>query len=117
VAAGVPRLDAIVGKRLLADLERLTEYLPLAIAVAATAAAFNTGLVTTSYATGKTKAKKFAGGLLGTNLGTVITSYWDKQTTGQAKSDGGIGLNDVWGVLRASSPTCFGRFLERSAQQ
>jgi hypothetical protein len=44
---------------------------------------YSTGVVTGSY----------AGGLVGNNLGTIISSFWDIETSGQASNRGGKGLS------------------------
>ncbi|MDD3594689.1 MAG: GLUG motif-containing protein, partial [Candidatus Gastranaerophilales bacterium] len=55
------------------------------------------GTITNSYATAKVSRGDKChglGGLVGWNYGGTITnSYWDKQTSGQATSDGGKGKN------------------------
>ena len=45
------------------------------------------------YSKGLVTGNVDTGGLIGNNTGTVSASYWDKQTSGQATSDGGVGLN------------------------
>ena len=56
--------------------------------------ALNGGAVSTSYATGAASGLSNVGGLVGDSQGgTVSTSYWDTQTTGQnASAGGGTGL-------------------------
>jgi hypothetical protein len=52
-------------------------------------AGYNSGTVSNCYATGAVSGFQYTGGLVGYNyLGTVINSYWDKQTTGQSTSSG-----------------------------
>ncbi|UTF59038.1 MBG domain-containing protein [Gilvimarinus sp. DA14] len=53
------------------------------------------GEISSSYATGNT-AGSSTGGLVGSNGGSVINSYWDTFTTGQATSDGGTAVNGDW---------------------
>ncbi|MDD4806324.1 MAG: GLUG motif-containing protein, partial [Candidatus Cloacimonetes bacterium] len=50
----------------------------------------STGSITNSYSTGTVSGGQ-KGGLLGSNGGSVISSYWDTQTSGQATSFGGTG--------------------------
>lgn len=50
------------------------------------------GIIRNSYATGSVRGTNNVGGLVGYNYGTVTSSYWDTQTTGQATSAGGTGL-------------------------
>jgi len=49
-----------------------------------------TGSIENTYSTGFIDGNG-AGGLLGTNNGTVIDSFWDKDTSGQSTSAGGAG--------------------------
>jgi len=49
--------------------------------------------VSSSYATGDVSGDENTGGLVGRNGGTVESSYWDVDTSGQEESDGGTGLN------------------------
>jgi hypothetical protein len=50
------------------------------------------GTITTSYSTGLVGVEIIAGGLVGLRIGGVATqSFWDTQTSGQTRSDGGIG--------------------------
>lgn len=51
------------------------------------------GGVTECYAAGAVAGAEKTGGLAGTNSGTVSSSWWDKQTSGQAGSAGGTGTN------------------------
>ncbi len=52
----------------------------------------NCGSVTNSYSTGSITGSYMVGGLVGNNNGgTVNNSFWDKETSGQATSDGGTG--------------------------
>ncbi len=72
------------------------------------------GTITDSYAIGNVGNASFAGGLVARNAGaTIIQSYWDTVTTGQASSSGGTpqttadlrsGLpsgfdSSVWGII------------------
>jgi len=50
--------------------------------------------VTDSYSTGNVTGDEHVGGLVGENdEGTVSSSFWDIETSGQATSDGGTGKN------------------------
>jgi len=51
------------------------------------------GTVKNSYCTGGVTGNLSVGGLVGNNTGTVDTSFWDIQTSGQNTSAGGIGKN------------------------
>jgi hypothetical protein len=51
---------------------------------------YNAGTVTNSYSVGNVNGN-ITGGLLVGSGGTVTTSFWDTQTSGQATSDGGTG--------------------------
>jgi len=53
----------------------------------------NSGTVSNSYSTGSVTGTSHVGGLVATNYGTVSNSFWDTQTSGQATSAGGIGMN------------------------
>jgi len=57
------------------------------------------GSITASYSTGEVTGNEHTGGLVGylglvgfTDYGVVITSFWDKETSGQDTSAGGTGL-------------------------
>ncbi len=50
------------------------------------------GTIENSYAVGNVTGDD-VGGLVGTNFGTVSSSFWDMKTSGTDVSDGGIGLN------------------------
>ena len=63
------------------------------------------GLITQSYATGAVTGSGQVGGLVGFNDGTVTTSYWDIQTSGQTTSAGGTGLTTA--QLQSGLPTGF----------
>ncbi|MEO8839648.1 MAG: YDG domain-containing protein, partial [Herbaspirillum sp.] len=53
----------------------------------------NSGTVNNSYATGViTTTAQDVGGLVGLNYGGVNNSFWDTTTSGQATSDGGVGM-------------------------
>ena len=53
----------------------------------------NSGSITNCYSTGKVAGTNMFGGLVGRNHeGTVTTSFWDIETSGQASSVGGTGL-------------------------
>jgi hypothetical protein len=49
------------------------------------------GDVTQSYSVGSVTGSAQVGGLVGYNQGTVSSSFWDVQTSGQTTSDGGTG--------------------------
>jgi hypothetical protein len=52
----------------------------------------NSGTVSNSYATAMVNGGYYTGGLVGYNhLGTVLSSFWDIDTSGQNTSDGGTG--------------------------
>ncbi len=48
-------------------------------------------LITTSYAAGSVTGSGSVGGLAGGNAGSIISSYWDRQASGQISSIGGTG--------------------------
>ena len=55
---------------------------------------YGNGLIVASYATGRVTGSgltAYVGGLIGANSGTIADSYWDTQTSHQARSYGGIG--------------------------
>jgi len=54
---------------------------------------YDRGTVTNSYSTGSVTGNSSVGGLVGCNNYTVINSFWDTETSGQATSDGGTGKN------------------------
>jgi hypothetical protein len=58
-------------------------------------AGINGGNVSSSYSSGSVVGEQDVGGLVGFNQtgGAVSSSFWDIQTSGQATSDGGTGLN------------------------
>jgi hypothetical protein len=47
--------------------------------------------ITTSYSSGSVSGEELVGGLVGDNTGSIVSSFWDIQTSGQTKSDGGTG--------------------------
>jgi hypothetical protein len=51
----------------------------------------NDGKVSNCYSTGSVNGNANVGGLIGYNKGTVSNSFWDIQTSGLEKSDGGTG--------------------------
>ncbi len=57
----------------------------------------NTGGITNCYSTGTVSGSSYVGGLVGMNRqhGAITLSFWDIQTSGQTKSDGGTGLTTV----------------------
>ncbi len=46
-----------------------------------------------SYAAGSVKGEGSVGGLIGDNSGTIESSFWDMESTGQVESRGGVGKN------------------------
>jgi filamentous hemagglutinin family protein len=69
----------------------------------------NSGLISNSYAAGKVSGSWYEiGGLVGENTGngcndgTVSNSFWDVTTSGQADSDGGIGMTTAQMQNRAN---------------
>jgi subtilisin family serine protease len=62
------------------------------------------GSITNCYAAGKVAGKaNYTGGLIALNsYGKFTSSYWDKQTSGQAKSAGGTGLTTIYMKRKAS---------------
>jgi hypothetical protein len=50
------------------------------------------GTITQAYATGAVTGNSYVGGLAGFSNGTISASYWDKNTTTQGNSAGGIGM-------------------------
>ena len=79
--------------------------------------AVNGGTVINSYSTGSVTGNDYIGGMIGDNHidGTVINSFWDTGTSGQATSDGGTGkttaeMQDIatfagagWNIVGVSS--------------
>ncbi|MEJ2414359.1 MAG: GLUG motif-containing protein, partial [Sulfurimonas sp.] len=54
----------------------------------------NNGIITNSYALGSVTGTNLdIGGLVGWNQGTISNSFWDKETSNQATSNGGTGLS------------------------
>jgi hypothetical protein len=51
----------------------------------------NKGFVTDSFSVGNVTGNFFFGGLIGNNSGTVITCFWDNETSGLTTSAGGMG--------------------------
>jgi hypothetical protein len=47
--------------------------------------------ITNCYATGSVSGNSNVGGFAGSNLDTITSCYWDKDTSGMATSDGGVG--------------------------
>jgi len=74
------------------------------------------GTVSNSYSTGNVSGNENVGGLVGRNWGTVIHSFWDTETSGQATSDGGTGkttaeMHDIatfsgaaWDIIAVDNP-------------
>jgi hypothetical protein len=52
---------------------------------------YEEGTVSNSFSTGSVTGDEDVGGLVGYSSGTVSSSFWDTQTSGQATSDGGTG--------------------------
>jgi len=55
---------------------------------------FGMGSITNSYSTGAVSGDRSVGGLVGRNLedkGSITSSFWDIQTSGQTESAGGVG--------------------------
>jgi hypothetical protein len=50
------------------------------------------GNIIRCYSTGYVTGSSYPRGLCGFNAGTVNNSFWDKQTSGQSNSSGGVGL-------------------------
>ncbi|MCA9497404.1 MAG: peptidase A26 [Nanoarchaeota archaeon] len=48
-----------------------------------------------SFSTGFVNGSTSVGGLLGLNTGTITSSYWDNETSGQTTSDGGFGRSTL----------------------
>jgi hypothetical protein len=53
------------------------------------------GTINSSYATGSVNGYLYVGGLVGVNDGTINSSYFDIQTTGQADNGVGMGLTSL----------------------
>lgn len=53
----------------------------------------NSSTINNTYSTGSVSGSIDTGGLVGNNVGTVTASFWDTQTSGQATSDGGTGID------------------------
>jgi hypothetical protein len=51
----------------------------------------NVGTVSNCYSTGTVKGGEYVGGLIGVNRKTVSNSFWDIETSGLKRSDGGTG--------------------------
>ena len=52
------------------------------------------GIISNCYSTGSVDGNDIVGGLVGWNeIGEVMTSFWDIETSGQSISDGGTGLS------------------------
>jgi len=76
----------------------------------------NDGTLSNSYSTGSVTGTQDVGGLMGRNWGTVINSFWDTETSGQATSAGGTGkttaqMQDIatfsgagWDITAVASP-------------
>ncbi|MEK7413167.1 MAG: GLUG motif-containing protein, partial [Planctomycetota bacterium] len=55
----------------------------------------NTGTISNSYNTGTVNGESNLGGLMGSNTGPVTSSYWNKETSGQASSPAGTGMTSA----------------------
>lgn len=51
------------------------------------------GMISNCYATGSVSGGSRSGGLIGTSVGSVVSSFWDTQTSGKSTSYGGTGLS------------------------
>ena len=75
------------------------------------------GSITTSYSTGSVSGNDRVGGLTGKNSGTITTSFWDIQTSGQtnmcgsSKWESATGCDDSFGKTTAEMQTA-STFLE-----
>jgi hypothetical protein len=77
---------------------------------------WGTVTISSCYATGNVNGDSGVGGLVGGNDGTVSTSFWDIETSGQATSDGGTGKTTVqmkstatfsgaaWDIIAVANP-------------
>jgi hypothetical protein len=54
---------------------------------------YESGAILNSYSTGTVTGNYYVGGLVGSSGDTVMNSFWDTQTSGQATSGGGRGKN------------------------
>ena len=79
---------------------------------------YNRGTVSNSCSTGSVTGNDRVGGLVGNNrYGTVIDSFWDIETSGQATLDGGTGkttaqMQDIaifsgagWNIIAVANPS------------
>jgi len=48
-------------------------------------------VVTRCYSAGPVNGQSYVGGLVGENMAAVTGSFWDRQTSGQTASAGGVG--------------------------
>jgi filamentous hemagglutinin family protein len=55
----------------------------------------NYGAITNTYSTGLVQSANSAGGLIGSNYGSVSRSFWNTESSGQASSNGGVGLTSA----------------------
>jgi hypothetical protein len=53
------------------------------------------GIITQCYSTGEVTGSNLIGGLCGNNLGSITTSFWNTETSGQSTSSGGTGKTTV----------------------
>ena len=60
-----------------------------------------TGVISETYAAGEVSGVISVGGLIGVNDGSVDTSYWDTEATGQADGEGSGDANGMTGLPTA----------------
>jgi len=78
----------------------------------------NRGSVSNCHSTGSVTGYEDVGGMVGRNYeGTISNSFWDIETSGQATSDGGIGMNTTemqdiatfsgagWNIIAVANPS------------
>lgn len=54
------------------------------------------GSISSSYSMGSVSGTgDYVGGLVGENSGSITSSFWDTETSGHIKSDGGTGLSTI----------------------
>ena len=52
---------------------------------------YNSSSISNCYSTGAVSGSSSVGGLVGTNHGSVVSSFWDVNTSGRMTSAGGTG--------------------------
>ena len=62
---------------------------------------YENGTTVNSYSTGTVTGNYYVGGLVGSSGDTVINSFWDTQTSGQATSDGGRGTGKTTAEMKS----------------